>query len=491
MQTLPSSLYTAESVRHFDQKAIHEHGISGYTLMRRAGRAVLDAVCQNYSNIKTILVLCGAGNNAGDGYVVARLAQQQGLLVKVISLSDPENLPGDALQAYQQWQECDELSVNDEALIEEADVIIDALLGTGLTREVEGMWRHWIDVINDSGKTVVSVDLPSGLDALTGSINGAAICADITVTFIALKVGLFTASGKACCGEVIFDSLDVPESIYETELPVAELLISPEYFHLPKRRHDSHKGLYGHVLVIGGNDGMPGAVILAARAALRSGAAMVTVVTRLEHVAAVAAACPEAMVYGSENGDLPGLCVEKISIVAIGPGLGRDAWAHRLLMQTIGLDRPMVVDADALNLVAENKLHITAPHIITPHPGEAARLLSSESASDIQLDRLTAIKHLHDLVKGVVVLKGSGTLVYDGNHLGICPYGNPAMAVAGMGDVLTGVIAAFVAQGMDLNRSAIAAVCVHARAGDLAAAGNMHGMMASDVIEMIRQVINE
>ena len=491
MYTFPSSLYTPESVRRFDQVTIQDHGIPGYTLMRRAGQSVLDTLSENYPQAKKILVLCGAGNNAGDGYVVARLAQQQGMDVRVVSLIDPEKLQGDAYQAYQQWNELAVLSVNDVALIDDADVVIDALLGTGLTREVEGTWLNWVDAVNYSDNAVISVDVPSGLDALTGSMKGAAICADITVTFIALKIGLFTASGKACCGEVVFDSLDVPESVYESETAIAELLISPENCRLPERRHDSHKGLYGHVLVIGGNDGMPGAVILAARAALRSGAAMVTVVTRLEHVAAVAGACPEAMVYGSENGDLPDLCVEKISIVAIGPGLGRDAWAHRSLMQAISLDRAMVVDADALNLVADNKIHLTMPHIITPHPGEAVRLLSIESTLDIQLDRVTAIKKLFDLMKAVVVLKGSGTLVYDGDHLGVCPYGNPAMAVAGMGDVLTGIIAAFVAQGMDLNRAAIAGVCVHARAGDLAAAGDMHGMMASDVIDMIRQVINE
>lgn len=458
--------------------------------MRRAGKAVLNALCQNYPQAKKILVLCGAGNNAGDGYVIARLAQQQGMTVRVVSLIDPEKLQGDARQAYEQWNESAVLSVNDVALIEDADVVVDALLGTGLMRDVEGSWLNWIDAVNYSDKAVISVDVPSGLDALTGSIKGAAICADITITFIALKLGLFTASGKACCGEVIFDSLDVPESVYETELPVAELLISPENFRLPKRRHDSHKGLYGHVLVIGGNDGMPGAVILAARAVLRSGAAMVTVVTRLEHVAAVAAACPEAMVYGSENGDLPELCVEKISVVAIGPGLGRDAWAHRLLMQAVALGRPMILDADALNLVAENKIHIAMPHIITPHPGEAAGLLSRESASEIQLDRMTAIKQLYDLMQGVVVLKGSGTMIYDGDHLGICPFGNPAMAVAGMGDVLTGVIAAFVAQGMNLNRAARIGVCVHAQAGDLAACDDTRGMLASDVIAVIRQVIN-
>jgi hydroxyethylthiazole kinase-like uncharacterized protein yjeF len=489
MQTLPSLLYTPESVRRFDQIAIHDHGIPGYTLMRRAGKAVLDVLSKNYPQAKKILVLCGAGNNAGDGYVVARLAQQQGMDVRVVSLIDPEKLQGDARQAYQQWHETAVLAVNDVALINDADVIVDALLGTGLTRDVDGTWLHWIDAVNHSDKTVISVDVPSGLDALTGSIKGVAISATITVTFIGLKIGLFTASGKACCGEVIFDSLAVPESVFESEAPVAELLISPENYTLAKRRHDSHKGMYGHVLVIGGNDGMPGAVILAASAALRSGAGMVTVVTRVRHVAAVAAACPEVMVYGSENGNLPVLPADKISVVAIGPGLGRGAWAQRLLMQAIALNRPMILDADALNLVAEKKIQIKVPHIITPHPGEAARLLCRDGASLIQQDRQTAIRQLYELMKGVVVLKGSGTMIYDGDHLGVCPFGNPAMAVAGMGDVLTGVIAAFVAQGMDLNRAATAGVCVHARAGDLAADGGTRGMLASDVIDVLRQVI--
>ena len=485
---LPSSLYSPDSVRSFDQKAIKYHGISGLTLMRRAGRATLDVLSQNYPLAKKMLVLCGAGNNAGDGYVIARLAQQQGMHVKVISLIDPNDLSGDALQAYQQWCECAELSVSDETLIESTDVIVDTLLGTGLTRDLQGVWRQWVDAVNSSGKAVISVDVPSGLDALTGGIKGTAICADITVTFIALKLGLFTASGRACTGEVIFDSLEMPESVFENEQPLAKFLISTEYLCLPKRRHDSHKGLYGHVLLVGGNEGMPGAVILAAKAALRSGVAMVTVVTRIQHVTAIAAACPEAMVYGSDNGCLPLLQVDTLSVVAVGPGLGKDAWAHRLLMQSIELGLPMVLDADALNLMADKSIQIKVPHISTPHPGEAARLLSVENTM-IQNDRFTAIKKLHALMQGVVVLKGSGSMIFDGDQLGVCPYGNPAMAVAGMGDVLTGVIAAFVAQGMELNQAASMGVCVHAKAGDLAAEGDTQGVIASDVIDKIRQVI--
>ena len=487
MQTLPKSLYTPESVRRIDHKAIHEHGIAGYTLMRRAGRAVLNVLCDRYPQANKVLVLCGAGNNAGDGYVIARLAQQQGMDVRVVSLIDPEKLQGDAYQAYQHWHECAVLSVNDVALIEDADVVIDAMLGTGITRDIEGAWLHWIDAINYSGKPVIAVDVPSGLDALTGSIKGAAISADITVTFIALKAGLFTGSGKACCGDVVFDSLAVPDAVYADEVPVAELL--SDDLQLPKRRHDTHKGMYGHVLVIGGNKGMPGAVILAAKAALRAGAGMVSVVTRTEHVTAVVAACPEIMVHASVNGELPESLPESLSVIAIGPGLGGDAWAHRLLMRAIELELPLVLDADALNLIADKNIRINLPHIITPHPGEAARLLSKNSAV-VQQDRFATIRQLYNLQQAVVVLKGSGTLIYDGEQMSVCPAGNPVMAVAGMGDVLTGIIAAFVGQGMALNRAAVIGVGVHARAGDLAAGADSRGLLATDVIDMIRPVVN-
>ena len=377
MQTLPKLLYSPDAVRRIDYKAIHEYGIAGYTLMRRAGKAVLNVLCDLYPQANKVLVLCGAGNNAGDGYVIARLAQQQGMDVRVVSLIDPDNLQGDARQAYQHWHECSALSMNDIALIEDADVVIDAMLGTGLTRNVDGMYSHWIDAINYSDTPVIAVDVPSGLDALTGAIKGAAVCADVTVTFIALKAGLFTGSGKACCGELVFDSLAVPDAVYTDEIPVAELL--NDDLHLPKRRQDSHKGMYGHVLVIGGNKGMPGAAILAAKAALRAGAGMVSMVTRTEHVAAVVAACPEVMVHASVNGEFPQSLPETISVIAIGPGLGVDAWAQRLLMQSIELALPMVLDADALNLIANKNIRIKQPYIITPHPGEAAKLLSVES----------------------------------------------------------------------------------------------------------------
>ena len=490
MNKLPTNLYSAEAVARLDQIAINDYGIPGYTLMRRAGQAVFNTLKQMYPDARSILVVCGAGNNAGDGYVVARLAQAQGCRVRAISMIDPGSLKGDARQAWQHWQECGETSLYQNASIADADVIIDALLGTGLTREVDGDWKLAIRAINASGIPVISVDVPSGLSADTGAIQGAAVNASHTVSFIGLKKGLFTGSGKACCGQVGFDGLALPEQAYEGVEADAVLLHDCTQWSLPPRRHDTHKGSNGHVLIVGGNDGMPGAVILAARAALRAGAGLVSVVTRPAHTSAVAAACPEAMVHGSFNGEISQALIDRADYIAIGCGLGQDAWAQRLLHVALDSTLPMVVDADALNLMAaKDYLGLTEDCIITPHPGEASRCLNRQKR-DIQYDRFLAARLLKQQCSARVVLKGSGTIIQQDGLPGVCALGNPAMATAGMGDVLTGMMASIAAQQMviggDLERAVIAAVCLHARAGDLAAAGDDRGVIANDVIEHIR-----
>ncbi len=487
MNQLPTQLYYPEDVKRLDELAI-KSGIPGYTLMRRAGQAAFNVVLERFPDAKQLLVLCGAGNNAGDGYVVARLAQQHGLNVTVFSLVEAEMLQADARQACLHWLECGVITADMAESLQTADVVIDALLGTGLTRDVEGSWKACIDEVNASSRPVVSIDVPSGLDAKTGAIKACAMKADITVSFIGLKTGLFTASGKACCGEVLFDSLAIPQILYDQVKPVAELLSSPSCQQLPERRHDSHKGVYGHVVIIGGNQGMPGAVILAARAALRSGAGRVSVVTREQHICAVAAVCPESMVHASINGELPEGLIETASSIAIGPGLGRDAWAFRLLHQVLLKKQHMVLDADALNIIAEKQLSIQANHVVTPHPGEAARLLSLSTA-EVQNDRYQAIHALQKKLAGAVVLKGSGTMIFDGEHLQLCPYGGPQMATAGMGDVLTGVITALLAQGLSPNEAASRGVCLHAIAADNVAGKLTRGVLATDVIEQLPKIM--
>jgi len=490
LKKLPTNLYSAKTVARLDQIAINDCGIPGYTLMRRAGQAVLDALLTHYADVKSILVLCGAGNNAGDGYVLARLAQAHGLDVRVVSMIDPEKLRGDATQAWKHWQECGETVPYQNGLTADADVIIDALLGTGLTREVEADWKTLINAVNRSAVPVISVDIPSGLSADTGTISGAAINANQTITFIGLKKGMFTGSGKARCGEISFDDLGLPAEAYESVEPDAELLCHASQWSLPRRRHDSHKGRNGHVVIIGGNFGMPGSVILAARAALRSGAGLVSVVTRTDHINAVVAACPECMVHGSANGEInPGL-FEKADYIAIGCGLGQDAWAQRLLYLALDSTIPLVVDADALNIMAaQDHLSLTEECIITPHPGEASRCLNL-TKREIQHDRFQATQILRQKCNAHVVLKGSGTIIQHNGRPQVCAFGNPAMATAGMGDVLTGMIASIAAQQIviagDISRAVVAAVCLHARAGDMAACGDDRGLIATDVIEHIR-----
>lgn len=500
MQNLPSNLYSVDSVTQLERLAIDQYAIAGYTLMRRAGQAIVDIIRQKFSSDKKIIVLCGAGNNAGDGYVVARLAKQAGYTVKLISLIDTEKLTGDARQACLHWLECGEIQSYQPDLLEpdllgQADFVVDALLGTGLGREVSGEWARLIHAVNSSALPVIAVDVPSGLNADTGAIAGVAIVADYTVSFIGLKTGLFTGSGRACCGEVFFHDLAVPAEIYGRVTADARLLDNRPPL-LPARPQDMHKGQCGHVLIVGGNTAMAGAVILAAKAALRSGAGLVSVFTRAPHQMAVTIACPEAMVVGDNTTDhkIPHYLLSRVSHIAVGPGLGKDAWAEQCLAQCLQSQKPMVIDADALNLIAIQKIRPVAQCVLTPHPGEAARLLQMDTLA-VNHDRLAAVKSIFQQYSSssatemAVILKGSGSLIYAGRRLSVCPYGNPAMATAGMGDALTGVVAALMAQGLSPMQAAETAVLAHALAGDLAARGRSRGVLASDVIALLPVVL--
>lgn len=501
MQNLPDKLYSVDSVVQLEQLAIKQFGIPAYELMKRAGQAVFDVVCSRYPDHKKMLVLCGAGNNAGDGYVVARLARQAGFDVCVTSLIDPVNLKNEAQLAYQDWCSVAENSAADISLVDEAELVIDALLGTGLKREVSGLWVDWIDAVNKAAKPVIAVDLPSGLMADTGAIAGCAIEADITVSFIALKQGLFTAQAKDVCGEIILHDLAVPDEVFARVDADARLLQSVNYALLPKRKASSNKGNFGHVLIAGGNTGMPGAVILAAKAALRTGTGLVTIVTVAENLQAIVTAVPEAMVKSFDENTLSEVLnadfLKKITHVAVGMGLGQDDWSQLMLRFCASLNKPMLVDADALNLLAKNRdIKITSPLVITPHPGEAARLLSIASvlnSADIQADRFTAIRQLFQLFADsescAVILKGSGSLIFDGRQIKICALGNAAMAAPGMGDVLSGMVIALMAQKIEISDAAELAVCLHAAAAQLVTQDKTRGLLASDVINALPKVL--
>jgi hydroxyethylthiazole kinase-like uncharacterized protein yjeF len=496
MKNLPDNLYSVDSVVRLEQIAINQFGIPAYELMKRAGDAVFQVLKTKYPQHKKILVLCGAGNNAGDGYVVASLAKQAGFTVRVISLIDPASLKNEALLAYQDWLSFAENTVADISLLDEADIIVDALLGTGLKREVSGEWAQWIIAVNHSIKPVISVDIPSGLIADTGVISAHAIQADVTVSFIGLKQGMFTAQANDVCGEIIFNDLALADDVYSHVEADARLIKTIDYSLLPKRKASSHKGKFGHVLIAGGNSGMPGAVILAATAALRTGAGLVTIITAKDNLVAISSAVPEAMVRTCDIGSLAEVfaaaLVNSVTHIAVGMGLGQDDWSLEILRYCVRLNKPMLVDADALNLIAQHNINIKSALVVTPHPGEAARLLSQEtplSSSDIQQNRFDAVKKLHLLFNDsetcVVVLKGSGTLIFDGQTIKVCSSGNAAMAAPGMGDVLSGIVIALLAQGIKVSDAAELGVCLHASAAQSVTRDKTRGLLASDVVNAL------
>lgn len=505
MQTLPDNLYSVDSVVQLEKIAINQLGISAYDLMKRAGHAVFNLLKSRYPQHKKILVLCGAGNNAGDGYVVAKLGKLAGFDVHVISLINPQSLKGAALLAYNDWLEVGKNDNADVALLAEVDIVVDALLGTGLTREVSAGWAEWIVAVNNSDKPVISVDVPSGLLADTGVIAGVAIEADITLSFIGLKQGMFTAQAKDVCGDIMFDDLGLPAEVYSLVACDTRLITAVDYSLLPKRKASSHKGRFGHVLIVGGNTGMPGAVVLAAKAALRTGAGLVTIITAPQNLLAISSAVPEAMVKTCEKDTENNLSItelfaeafiEDITHVAIGMGLGQDDWSLEILQHCVQLRKPMLVDADALNLIAQYDITIASPLVITPHPGEAARLLSKDNAvstADVQNDRFSVVKKLHSLFNHsesiTVVLKGSGTLIYDGQIIKVCDLGNAAMSAPGMGDVLSGMVIALMAQNIETSDAASLAVCLHASAAELVSGDKTRGLLASDVIDALPKLL--
>jgi NAD(P)H-hydrate epimerase len=493
MRELPFELYRAAQVRELDRIAIEERGIPGHTLMSRAGEAAFKLLRQRWPDASRIVVVCGGGNNAGDGYVVARLARRTGLDVRVLALSNPDDLGGDALTA---WRDACAAGVATTLFaadgLAEADLLVDAILGTGLEREVDGVWRGAIEAMNAHPADILALDIPSGLHADTGAVLGAAVQATATITFIGLKQGLFTGQGPACCGEVSFADLGAPPDIYPAIHPACWRYVGEDLpALLPKRRRSAHKGHFGHVLVIGGELGLAGAARLAGEAAARCGAGLVSVATRTAHAGLQAAARPELMFQGIENPDDLAPLVDRATVVAIGPGLGRGDWGRGMLRAALASDKPLVVDADGLNLLAAEPLYRDR-WILTPHPGEAARLLKMTPA-EVEADRFTAVEDLALRFGGVAVLKGAGSLIaskVDG-LVALCAAGNPGMASGGMGDVLTGAIAALAAQGLSLFAAAKAGVCLHGRAGDLAAgAGGERGLLATDLLPFLRQLVN-
>jgi NAD(P)H-hydrate epimerase len=438
-------------------------------------------------------VLCGGGNNGGDGHVLAALAMQSGLKVQRLSLKPRDALSGDVARAaelataagvgFEEWHPHTTLA---------GEVIVDALLGTGLSGEVEGSIKQAIKAMNTASQLVLALDIPSGISADTGAMLGTAVEATCTVTFIGDKIGLHTGDAPAYTGDIDFRPLGVKAQAFFDIPPTAWRLddaLLGEAF--TPRSRTSHKGSLGHVLVMGGAPGFGGAALLASQAAARLGAGKVTLATAHEHITASLVRCPEVMVRavrgGADAADLPA----SADVVVIGPGLGQESWGQAMLQSALKASSPLVVDADALNLLASRWPDLRRDNwILTPHPGEAARLLGC-SVSDVQADRPEAARALQRARGGIVILKGAGSLIAGPSGLVVCPYGNPGMASGGMGDVLSGMLGALVGQFNSLEQSAWLGVMTHALAGDEAAkAAGERGLLASDLASYARVLIN-
>lgn len=484
-------LYRPAQVRAMDQHAIAQLGVGAMVLMDRAGEAAWKLLRARWPDARRIGIACGPGNNGGDGYVVARLARGAGCTVRVVAPHGAGPRTAEARQALAEFRAAGGSVGGFDGLLPDVDVWVDALYGTGLTRPPSEEAQGIIERINASRAPVLSLDVPSGLDADTGYASGIAVRASVTLSFVAGKRGLYTGMARDFDGEVCIDALALPAEAFTGFAPAAWLARPEELANWLAPRHaNAHKGEHGHVLCVGGEVGMGGAVRLCAEGALRTGVGLASVATRGEGVAALVAARPEAMTHAVEcAGDLQPLA-ERATVLAVGPGLGQGDWGRELFAVAIASGKALVLDADALNLLALAPQRVPQA-ILTPHPGEAARLLGIDK-NQVQADRFGAAEALAKRYAAVIVLKGAGTIVAaPGEVPAVIGAGNPGMATGGMGDVLSGVIAALHAQGLPPFQAAVAGALLHSAAADAAARiGGERGLLPSDLFPHLRRMAN-
>jgi hydroxyethylthiazole kinase-like uncharacterized protein yjeF len=505
-------LVTAAQMRSLDQRTIEEAKVAGAILMENAGQGVVKAFENTFGSPegKSVTIFCGRGNNGGDGFVVARLLRRKRARVRILLFADTKELRGDAQTMYRRFirsagasvvtAQPDKDQIRDQA--GQADFLIDALLGTGLSSPVKGQFKEAIMAMNASSAPTIAVDLPSGIHSDKGEVLGIAVKASLTVTFGCPKVGLYLGAAIDHAGKIIVSDIGIPQE-YVKALSLKTHLLTAQIIKplLPQRRMTSHKGTFGHAGIIAGSPGKTGAAILAGRAALRTGTGLVTVATPKTVNPIVETQLLEVMTAPMPETDdgILGLSaysslrdfVTTRNAVALGPGIGTHPDTGELIRNIIqNLGQPCVVDADALNILTGHTSILSSSriwHILTPHPGEMARLLGNHSSQSVNYDRLGVSRRFAQTHHVVVVLKGARTIIAspDG-QAAICPTGNSGMASAGMGDALTGMIVGLLAQGLSPWNAARAGVYLHGLAGDIGAEQlGQAGLIASDLIENI------
>jgi NAD(P)H-hydrate epimerase len=509
---------TVSQMQALDQRTIAEAGVPGHVLMERAGTGVATVLERVGGPLagKAVTVLCGKGNNGGDGFVIARLLRQKRAKSSVVLLARPADLAGDAKAMYRRFvraagRKAVQACPSAERLrsqLQRSDVVVDALLGTGLSTAVTGIYQTAIEAMNTAGRPVMAVDLPSGIHADTGTALGSAVNATWTVTFGVPKLGLYLGAGIDHAGQVHIADIGIPPSYVEAVASRISLITREEVRRLlPRRPISAHKGTFGHAGIVAGSVGKTGAAALTARAALRAGAGLVTVATptsvndtleaKLLEVMTVPMPETKARTLSRSGLDRLILFANARSAIAIGPGLSTHPETVELIHALVPrLEKPSVLDADALNAVAGRLgllMECKVPPIVTPHPGEMARLEEQATPQSVNADRIGTATRFARGRRVIVVLKGARTVVaHPDGGVAICATGNPGMATAGTGDALTGMVVGLLAQGLASWDAARAATYLHGLAGDLAAAERgPAGMTAGDLIERIPDAITQ
>ena len=481
-------VYHSRDIQAWEQRWFAQQN-SALGLMQQVAWSITQQLVQIFKqkSIQNIAVCCGQGNNAGDGYYIAKYLNQYGFHVDVYGAE--LGVSSELKQAYEDAKSADINIFAHFDFNQKYDCFIDALFGIGLNRELSEDWQAVIQTINQQDALKIAIDVPSGLQANTGQVLPCAIKADYTFTALGLKAGLFTGKGKEYVGEIA--EISIIPSDHELKA-IAQL--SPTNIHLPQRKAFGHKGSYGHVLVVGGHETMGGAVIMAAESAFACGAGKVTVVCHERHHVAILARSPNVMlkdINSLSKNDIQNL-LSQIDAVSFGMGLGRDEWAEQYyqiwMAELLKSNVHLVLDADALWFLAQNPQRLGNQVYFTPHPGEAATLLQT-SIKEIEQDRLESIRLLQQKYNGQWVLKGAGSLTLENENIWICTAGNAGMGTGGMGDILAGMIASLKAQLHD-DIALHEIVTLHALAGDALAKGGTRGLQAHEMAKVLYHIVN-
>lgn len=479
------TILTADELQNLEMRAANQLGAD--TLMKRAGAAAAELIMKRLEDAgveqRRVTLLVGPGNNGGDALACACELREKGAVVNVVLPGGRRPTSALALAQLERWTQAGGTTYDDPYMTEKADCVVDGLFGTGLAKPITGDYLDAVLWFNERQALKVSLDIPSGLNPVTGHWAGSypGCSADVTITFLCVKSGLYMCEGADAAGEIVLNELDV-------SVPLSPLsVIGTDEFPrvLRPRVKNSHKGDYGSVAVIGGTDGMIGASILAARAALISGAGRVTLECRAEHAPHVDMVYPEIM-FATKPVNL-----EDFDAIVLGCGLGTSAEAKARVIEALNCQKPLILDADALNIIAADiklqdmVLARRAPTVLTPHPGEAARLLRRDTAG-VTADRVAACRELAVQTGAIVVLKGAGTVIsMRSSRTWINPTGSPMLATGGSGDVLAGMIGAMFAQGYDMVESVLAAVYFHGLSAEGLEAGFTAGEIAPNAMALV------